>query len=58
MTKEERFFLSKWKERKDKLILHPYIDEKIKIGLLPYVQAQLLAKSIRGDISGYPPFLI
>lgn len=56
--KGRKIFLSKWKERKDKLILHPYIDEKIKIGLLPYVQAQLLAKSIRGDISGYPPFLI
>ena len=53
-----KVFLKKWKEKKDKLILHPYIDEKVKIGLLPYVQAQLLAKTIRGDLKEYPPFLI
>ena len=38
--------------------MHPYIEEKISIGLLPYVQAQLLARYIRGDINEYPPFLL
>lgn len=51
-------FLRKWKDKKEKEILHPYIDEKVKVGLLPYVQAQLLAKTIRGDLREYPPFLI
>ena len=47
-----------WQKRKQEEIIHPYIDEKISIGLLPYVQAQLLARYIRGDIEEYPPFLI
>ena len=49
--------LSAWQERKKDIIRHPFIDEKIEIGLIPYVQAQLLARYIRGDIEEYPPFL-
>ena len=37
---------------------HPFIDEKIQIGLLPYIQAQLLARVVRGDIEEYPPFML
>ncbi len=37
---------------------HPYLNEKIEIGLLPYVQAMLMARYIRQDIDNYPVFLI
>lgn len=45
-----------YQERKREEIYHPYIEEKIKIGLLPFVQSLLLARYLRGDIDGYPPF--
>lgn len=50
--------LTAWQSRKKETIIHPYLDEKIPIGLLPYVQALLLARTIRGDIDDYPVFLI
>lgn len=50
--------LSAWQKRKAETIVHPYLEEKIQIGLLPYVQALLLAKAIRGDIDDYPVFII
>ena len=37
---------------------NPFLAEKIKIGLLPYIQAKLLARFIRGELDLYPPFLI
>lgn len=40
------------------VIIHPYLNEKIEIGLLPYVQAMLMARYIRQDIDNYPVFLI
>lgn len=49
--------LQVWQTRKNDIITHPVIKEKINIGLIPYVQASLLAKFIRGDISEYPPFV-
>ncbi len=45
-----------YQTRKQEEIQHPFIGEKIEIGLLPYVQALLLARHLRGDIDGYPPF--
>lgn len=56
--KGRKIFLENWQKRNISEITHPYIDEKIKIMLLPYVQAQLLAKTIRGEIESYPPFMI
>ncbi|MCH3917551.1 MAG: type I-C CRISPR-associated endonuclease Cas1c [Spirochaetia bacterium] len=50
-------FLSNWQERKKKEILHPFIQEKIPWGLVPYVQALLFARYVRSDIDGYPVFL-
>lgn len=50
--------LSAWQARKKEMIVHPYINEKIPIGLLPYAQAMLLAKCLRDDIDDYPVFLI
>lgn len=48
--------LSAWQERKKELIIHPYLKEKIPFGLIPYVQAMLLARFLRGDLDAYPPF--
>lgn len=50
-------FLSKWQERKKETLTHPFLGEKIYWGLIPYVQALLLARYLRGDLDGYPPFL-
>jgi CRISPR-associated protein Cas1 len=46
-----------WQKRKQEEITHPFLQEKIEIGLLPHVQAMLLARFLRGDLDGYPPFL-
>jgi CRISPR-associated protein Cas1 len=48
--------LSAWQERKKELITHPFLNERIEFGLLPYVQAMLLARYLRGDLDAYPPF--
>jgi CRISPR-associated protein Cas1 len=49
--------LTAWQEKKQDSILHPYLQEKISWGLVPYAQALLLARYIRGDLDEYPPFL-
>lgn len=46
-----------WQERKKDTIMHPFLKEKIPRGLIPHVQALLLARCMRGDLDGYPPFL-
>lgn len=46
-----------WQLRKKVQITHPFLKEKIEWGLLPYVQALLLARHLRNDLDGYPPFL-
>lgn len=46
-----------WQERKREQITHPYLKEKIAWGLVPHVQAMLLARFVRGDLDGYPAFL-
>mgnify|MGYP000859447691 FL=1 len=52
-----RTVLQAWQERKRDVVTHPFLEEKIEVGLLPYVQAMLFARYVRGDIDGYPPFL-
>lgn len=47
-----------WQQKKKEVILHPFINEKVEIGLLPHVQALLLARHLRGDLDAYPPFLL
>ena len=49
--------LALWQERKREEVVHPYLKEKVPIGLLPFVQAQLLARYLRGDLDDYPAFL-
>jgi CRISPR-associated protein Cas1 len=48
--------LTAWQERKREMVVHPYLQEKIEFGLIPYVQALLLARYLRGDLDAYPPF--
>lgn len=48
--------LTAWQERKKEVILHPYLKERIPFGLIPHVQAMLLARYLRGDLDAYPPF--
>lgn len=52
-----KVFFNAWQNHKKETITHPYLKEKIEWGLVPYVQALLLARTIRGDIDEYPPFL-
>lgn len=50
--------LQTWQKRKKEEIMHPYLKEKIPLGLLCYTQAMLLARYLRGDLDNYPVFLI
>lgn len=52
-----REVLRNWQERKQEKIVHPFLKEKIEWGLVPHVQAMLLARFIRGDLDGYPAFM-
>jgi CRISP-associated protein Cas1 len=54
-TKKE--VIKAYQERKREELEHPFIKEKSAIGLFPYIQARLLARHLRGDIDGYPPFV-
>lgn len=49
-------YLSAWQNKKAEKLTHPYLQENIEWGLVPYVQALLLARYVRGDLDGYPPF--
>lgn len=52
-----RTVLRQWQTKKKETITHPYLKEKIPWGLVPYVQALLLARYLRNDLDAYPPFL-
>ncbi len=52
-----KIVLSAYQKRKQETIMHPFINEKIDIGALFFIQALLLARHVRGDIDGYPPFI-
>ncbi len=52
-----RLVIREWQLRKKEEIMHPFLKEKILIGLIPYCQAMLLARHMRGDLDGYPPFI-
>lgn len=49
--------LTAWQSRKREMIEHPFLKERIEIGLIPFVQAQMLARHLRGDLDDYPPFI-
>ena len=52
-----REFITAWQKRKEDEIRHPFLEEKVQWGMVPYVQALLLARYLRGDLDAYPPFL-
>ena len=52
-----RTLLVAYQERKQEEINHPFLDEKVTVGLLFHVQALLLARCLRGDLDGYPPYI-
>ncbi|HEX3528091.1 MAG TPA: type I-C CRISPR-associated endonuclease Cas1c [Thermoanaerobaculia bacterium] len=49
--------LVEYQKRKQEEIVHPFLGEKTTVGLLPHLQAALLARHLRADLDGYPPFL-
>lgn len=54
----KNIFLTAWQKRKQEEIKHPFLNEKIEVGLLPYVQAMLMARFLRNDLESYPPFFM
>lgn len=52
-----RKVITEWQNKKKEIITHPYLGEKVEWGMVPYVQAMLLARYLRGDLDGYPVFL-
>ena len=46
-----------WQERKRESVRHPFFDESVPLGLFPYLQAQLMARHIRGELDGYPALI-
>lgn len=51
-----KIVLAALQERKRTEIRHPFLQEKVPLGLIPLIQAQLLARHLRGDLDGYPAF--
>ena len=49
--------LTAYHQRKQEELQHPFLQEKIAVGLLPHAQAMLMARHLRGDLDGYPPFV-
>lgn len=50
--------LVEWQNRKKDQLVHPFLGAKVDAGLLPFIQARLLARHLRGDLDAYPPFLV
>lgn len=50
--------LTRWQEKKRTDVVHPYLKQKIPFGLIPYIQSNLLAKYVRGDLEEYPCYLL
>ena len=51
-----KLLMSEWQNKKKEMITHPYLNEKVEWGMIPFVQAMLLSRYLRGDIDEYPPF--
>lgn len=59
LTKDGRKkVITAWQDKKRSTIVHPYLNTKIPLGLIPYVQSMLLAKYVRGEINEYPCYLM
>ena len=55
--KTRKEVLVAWQKRKAEEVQHPFLGETVAVGLLPYAQALLLARHLRGDLDGYPPYI-
>ena len=55
--KGRRKVIEQWRARKRESIQHPFLREKIPIGMIPYAQSMLFARVLRGDLDRYPPFV-
>ncbi len=49
--------IAAWQEKKNTEVMHPFLQEKTTVGLLPHLQARLLARHLRGDLDAYPAFI-
>lgn len=47
-----------YQERKQEMITHPLLAQPVALGLIPLIQARLMARAIRGEAEGYMPFLM
>lgn len=52
-----KLVLAEWQNKKKETLMHPFLQEKVEWGMIPFAQAMLLARYLRGDLDGYPPFL-
>lgn len=52
-----KLVLAEWQNKKKEILMHPFLQEKVEWGMIPFAQAMLLARYLRGDLDGYPPFL-
>ena len=59
MLKEDarKTVLTHWQERKQVELRHPFLGENTTVGMVPHLQARLLARAIRGELDSYPAFL-
>ncbi len=55
--KTRKIVLAAYQKRKQEELVHPFLKEKVQVGLLPYIQALLMARYLREDLDGYPPFM-
>lgn len=53
-----RCVLQEYQARKNEIITHPFLNEKMTLGLVPHIQARLLARWLRGELDSYPPFIL
>jgi CRISPR-associated protein Cas1 len=53
-----RIVLQEYQAKKNETITHPFLNEKMTIGLVPHIQARLFARYLRGDLESYPPFML
>ncbi len=52
-----RAVIAAYQKRKQETVTHPFLDEKVTLGLVVHLQARLLARHLRGDLDAYPPFV-
>ena len=55
--KTRKAVLVAYQNRKKEQVIHPFLGEKVSVGLLVHLQARLLARHLRGDLDAYPPFI-